>query len=141
MKLKKPASEIETLELDPTPEQEPEPMLFVMEHDDEAGTVEFQISDGTAVTLKSPTKRQLWAVTGWTNSASEDERSDLMLMLKITQICCIKWGDRPGISFDELSEQVEPEDLPRLGAAIACFRDRLEPFFTRLRLASAGQAI
>lgn len=119
----------------------PTPNTFVMEHDDEAGTVDFELLDGTPIQLKSPTKKQLWAVTGWLNSAGEDYRSDVMLTLKLAQICVAKWGDRPSIGFDEMLDTIDPVDFKRLGAAVSCFRDRMADFFERLAMDRPGAAV
>lgn len=119
----------------------PSPSAFVYEYDDEAGTVDFELSDGTLVRLKSPTKKQLWAVTGWINSSGEDYRNDLMMMMKLAQVCVVKWGNLKAIAFDQMLEELEPADFKRLGAAVTCFRSGVEDFFKRLGMASTGAAL
>lgn len=99
---------------------------FSVEFNQEEGTVTFQLTDGTVVKMKSPKTRQFLLLESFIKSADEEYKTESFLALKLASLCITKFGTKDKISFEELIDTLEIEDVERVAAAIVCFRDKLE---------------
>jgi hypothetical protein len=99
---------------------------FKAEYDADAGIVSFQLTDGTPVVMKSPKTRQLLLLESFLNSAEPEYKTESFLALKLSALCIIKYGKNSSISFDNLIDNLELQDMERLAAGLAFFQDKLE---------------
>lgn len=97
---------------------------FTVEHDDEAGTVSFELADGTAVVLREPKAKQFLMVQSWIRKQpDEDLRSDEFAMLRLAHAASTGLPD-----WNTFLDNLEPEDMLRVVRAIGFFRDSIERF-------------
>ncbi|UKO99362.1 hypothetical protein [Nostoc sp. UHCC 0870] len=99
---------------------------FQVEFNQEEGTVKFILTDGTPVEMKSPKSRQFLLLESFLKSADEDYKTESFIALKLASLCMTKFGDKDKVSFDELLDILEVEDIERVAASLSCFRDKLE---------------
>jgi hypothetical protein len=126
------------------PETIEKPKAFTYAYDDELGTVDFELTDGTPVTLRSPRTRDFLTVSSWLSTADAELQSDQMSILRMAAACMAKLGNGKAALthvtldqlLDKLDETNDPEDITRLAIAVNCFRDQLERFFKRDRVRS-----
>ncbi|MFS0515146.1 hypothetical protein ACEYW6_10535 [Nostoc sp. UIC 10607] len=99
---------------------------FKAEYDADTGIVTFELTDGTPVSMKSPKTRQFLLLESFLNSAEPEYKTESFLALKLSALCIIKYGKNTSISFDNLIDNLELQDMERLAAGLAFFQDKLE---------------
>ncbi|AFY49008.1 hypothetical protein Nos7524_3208 [Nostoc sp. PCC 7524] len=99
---------------------------FQVEFNQEEGIVRFQLTDGTLIQLNSPKAKQFLLLDSYLKVAEEEFRTESFIALKLASLCITKFGDRDKISFNELLDILEIEDVERMAASLNCFRDKLE---------------
>lgn len=99
---------------------------FKAEYDADTGIVTFELTDGTPVAMKSPKTRQLLLLEGWISNVTEEYKTNSFIALKLAALCITKFGKNPSVSFDNLLDTIEFEDMERLAAGLAFFQDKLE---------------
>lgn len=99
---------------------------FQVEFNQEEGTVKFVLTDETPVEMKSPKTRQFLLLESFLKSADEDYKTESFIALKLASLCMTKFGDKDKVSFDELLDILEVEDIERVAASLSCFRDKFE---------------
>ncbi|WP_414579110.1 hypothetical protein [Anabaena sp. CCY 9402-a] len=109
---------------------EPQPVVveaktFEVQYDDEAGTVSFNLSDGTPVILEKPKTRQMLLIESWLSSVEPEYKTSAFTTLKLASLCTIKYGEATKISFDKIID-IDFEDCERVVKALECFRDFFE---------------
>ncbi|MFN6460550.1 MAG: hypothetical protein RMZ41_001715 [Nostoc sp. DedVER02] len=98
---------------------------FQATYNQDEQTVDFELTDGTPVQVKSPKAKQILLLEGFINTAPQEYKTDSFAMLKLASLCVTKFGDKAKLSFEELLELLELEDIERVAAAIGYFRDKL----------------
>lgn len=112
-------------------EPAPTPKTFQVNYDDEAGTVSFEMADGTPVLLKKPKTRQLLLMQSWLSSAPDEYKTNAFMVFKLASLCTAKYGKKKELTFDELLD-LELEDAERMAKALECFRDFFEQLQRRV---------
>ncbi|MEH1957665.1 hypothetical protein [Nostoc sp.] len=88
-------------------------------------TVDFELTDGTPIQVKSPKAKQFLLLEGFLKNSPEEYKTDSFAILKLASLCMTKFGKKSKVSFEELLEILELEDIERVAAAIGYFRDKL----------------
>jgi hypothetical protein len=138
--------QVESIQLEPIAELETESdKSFTYVHDDEAGTVDFELTDGTPIRMRSPRTTQFLAVTSWLSTVDPEMRSDEMAVLRVAAACVVKMGKMTSVSMAQLLEKLDEtndiDDVKRLAIAVNCFQAELERFFKRNSIRSAGAGV
>ncbi|ALF55621.1 hypothetical protein ACX27_26715 [Nostoc piscinale CENA21] len=115
------------------------PKTFAVQYDDEAGTVSFNLSDGTPVEMRKPRTRQLLLIDSWKSTADPEYVTTAFTALKLASLCVTKFGNANKVSFDELID-VDFEDCERVVKALECFRDVFDSLQARLNSQGAVTA-
>lgn len=109
-----------------------QPGDFEIQFDEEAGIVEFQLENGTEIVIKEPKAKAFLLMNSWMQSAPEEYKSDQFAAMKLAHSCITKYSNPNKGSviptFNEFIDELEIEDIERVGAALGCFRkvfDRL----------------
>jgi hypothetical protein len=100
---------------------------FEAQFDEEAGAVEFELVDGTSITIKEPKAKAFLLMNSWMQNASEEYKSDQFAAMKLAHSCMVNYshpekGNKIP-TFDEFLDELEVEDIERVGAALGCFRN------------------
>ncbi|MGV0103971.1 hypothetical protein NSTCB13_02617 [Nostoc sp. DSM 114160] len=104
---------------------EEESNKFEAVYNQDEQTVDFELTDGTPVQVKSPKAKQFLLLEGFIKSSPEEYKTDSFAILKLASLCITKLGKKSKVSFEELLEILELEDIERVAAAIGHFRDKL----------------
>ena len=99
---------------------------FDVTYDSDTQTVFLTLKDGTAVEITSPKAKQFLLLESFVKSAAEEYKTDSFVMIKLASLCITKYGEAKFITFDNLLDNLEIEDLERLVAGLTFFRDKLE---------------
>lgn len=99
---------------------------FQVEFNQEEGIVNFKLTDGTPVQMNSPKTRQFLLLESFVKSAESEYKTDSFIVLKLASLCITKFGAKDKISFEELIDTLEIEDVERVAAAIGCFQDKFK---------------
>lgn len=113
-----------------TEEQKESNDEFQAEYNSDNQTVSFELNDGTPVILKSPKVKQFGLLESFVKQSPQEYLTDMFTLLKLASLCTIKYGKKESISFDDLVDNLEIEDLERMVAALGFFRDKLN-YLTR----------
>lgn len=108
------------------PETESKSGEFEAQYNQEEGTVDFELADGTPVQVTSPKAKQFLLIEGFIKTAPEEYKTESFLIIKLASLCITKFGKKTKLTFDELLEVLEVEDIERVAAAIGYFRDKFE---------------
>jgi hypothetical protein len=95
-------------------------------YNQEEGKVSFSLEDGTQVVMKSPKTRQFLLLESFIKSVEPEYKTESFIAIKLASLCITKFGNEDKISFDNLLDNLEINDLERVAEAITCFRDKLE---------------
>lgn len=104
------------------------PVSFQAIHDEINNTVTFDLINGKTVVIKEPSTKQILLLEGFIKSHTEEYRTDAFIMLAIASYSIVKYGDRNKITFDELLDELELDDMERLATAMSHFQS----FFSKL---------
>ncbi len=99
---------------------------FQAVYNEDEKTVDFELTDGTKVQLKSPKAKQALLLNGFLKTAPEEYITTEMLMFKLASLCITKFGKKSKLTFEELLDILELKDMGRVVAAISYFRDFFE---------------
>ncbi|MEH1966756.1 hypothetical protein [Nostoc sp.] len=99
---------------------------FKAEYDADAGIVSFELTDGTPIVMKSPKTRQFLLLESFMSTAEPEYKTNSFIALKLAALCITKYGKNTSISFDNLADNLEFEDMERLAAGLAFFQGKLE---------------
>jgi hypothetical protein len=121
------------------------PKTFTYAYDDELGTVDFELTDGTPVTLRSPRTSQLLTVSSWMSTSEPEMRSNEMVIMRIAAVCAVRMGELARVSMAELLNKLDEtndlDDIKRLAIAVNCFRSELKRFFGDRDVRGAGAGV
>jgi hypothetical protein len=113
------------LELNSQSENE-DTSLFTANYDPDNQTVSFELTDGTPVVMKSPKAKQFLLLESFAKQAEQEYLTDSFVMLKLASVCITKFGKKTSISFYDLVDSLELEDIERVVSCLGFFRDKLE---------------
>lgn len=99
---------------------------FEAQYNPDSGVVTFELTDGTSVTMSSPKTRQFLLLESFIRSAGEEYKTESFMALKLASLCISKFGAKKAISFDELLDTLEIEDVERVAAALAFFQNKFD---------------
>jgi hypothetical protein len=114
-------------EVDSTSQVDTEdPSLFNVNHDPDNQVVSFELTDGTSVVMKSPKAKQFLLLESFAKQADQEYLTDSFIMLKLASVCITKYGNQSSITFNDLMDNLELEDIERVVSALSFFRDKLD---------------
>ena len=93
-------------------------------YDSDTGVVTFELTDGTPVSMKSPKTRQFLLLESFMKQSPEEYKTESFLALKLASLCINKYAGKSNISFEELIDILEIEDVERVAAALTFFQDK-----------------
>jgi hypothetical protein len=99
---------------------------FEVNYDSDKQQVKFKLLNGTEVEISSPKAKQFLLLESFIKSASEEYKTDSFIMLKLVSLCITKFGNKTSITFNELLDLLEVEDIERLVAGLTFFRDKFD---------------
>lgn len=99
---------------------------FEAVYDSEKQQVHITLTNGKEVILNSPKAKQFLLLESFVKSTLDEYKTDSFVVLKLASVCITKYGDKSSVTFDELLEDLEIEDLERIVAGLTFFRDKLE---------------
>ncbi|MEA5603711.1 hypothetical protein [Nostoc sp. UHCC 0252] len=115
----------EVVQAQELPANEEESGEFQAQYNPDEQTVDFELLDGTPVQLKSPKAKQFLLMEGFIQTAPEEYKTNMFVLLKLASLCMTKFGSKSKLTFEELLEVLEVEDLERVAAAIFYFQDKI----------------
>ncbi|ANV88495.1 hypothetical protein [Picosynechococcus sp. PCC 7117] len=107
-------------------ETKPNSDEFQAKFNPDTQTAQFSLIDGTPVEIKSPKAKQFLLLDSFINHASEEYKTESFIFLKLASLCITSFGDKDSISFEELVDLLEIEDIERIGASMSFFRDKFD---------------
>lgn len=127
MATKRVVKEVDIPVVDNLPEVEAEDTsLFTANYDQDNQVVSFELTDGTPVVMKSPKAKQFLLLESFAKQAEQEYLTDSFVMLKLASVCITKYGKKDSITFNDLVDNLELEDIERVVSALSFFRDKLE---------------
>ncbi|MBD2452248.1 hypothetical protein H6G76_35145 [Nostoc sp. FACHB-152] len=115
-------------EVNTTPQEKSDE--FQAAYDPDNQTVSFELVDGTPVVMKSPKVKQFGLLESFIKQSPQEYLTDTFTLIKLASLCITKFGDKSSVSFDQLINTLEIEDLERMVAGLGFFRDKLD-YLTR----------
>ncbi|MBD2515189.1 hypothetical protein H6G93_09245 [Nostoc sp. FACHB-973] len=104
---------------------------FDVEHKVDEQIVTFHLINGKRVSMRSPNTKQFLLLQSWLQSVEQEFKSDQLVAIKLASLCIIEFDGKPKITFDELLDSLEFDDLERVAAAISLFRDKIDALSAR----------
>lgn len=95
-------------------------------YDESTKEVRFELTSGIKIKLKSPKAKQFLLLDSFVKNAPEEYKTESFCTLKLASLCICKYGDKDSVTFDELIDELEVEDIERVVAGLSFFRDKFE---------------
>lgn len=95
-------------------------------------TVEFSLN-GIDVTIREPNAKDFLLMESWLRNADEDYKDPQIMLIKLAQLCIVKYGSEKKVNFENFfNSLVSFDDVEVVATAIGFFRDPISKYFERL---------